>query len=126
MFITVPPANLDARFHGHDGSELIAKRSLLPLTDLNFPRHDGDHLIFFRIAHHADRVFALLYGFDVFLKHFSQQDHAFIRHAEVLAAAVEDRPLAFLGAAVLVTAGDSAGLFVPTVFSQNAVAQAFS
>src|SRR5262245_28644433 len=93
--------------------------------DLNLARHDGDHAILVRIAHDADGILVALDGVDRFLKHAPKQDHALVRNTEMLAAAVEDRALTFLGAAVLIAARYPTGVFVPAVFSQYTIAQPF-
>src|SRR6266508_4435733 len=85
---------------------------------------DGlQHIIFRGIADGSYRVVAILHRLYALPEHATEQDHAFIRYAEMFAAAVENRSLTFLSAAILIAASDPAGLVVPPVFSRNAVAQ---
>src|SRR5258706_14132760 len=92
---------------------------------LNFAGHDGNHFIDLRVADDAHRVFAVLHRLDAFPEHAAQLNHAFVGDAEMLAAAIEDRSLAFLRAAVLIAAGGPAGLLVPAILAENAIAQTF-
>src|SRR6266496_3751681 len=92
---------------GPSWDTLFTNRIMICLRSahLKFTRHEAENIIFRRITDGSHRVLTVLHGLDALLKHATEQDHAFIRYAEVFAAAVENRSLAFLSATVLIAAG---------------------
>src|SRR6266508_3250317 len=89
---------------------------------LKFAGREAQNVIFRGIANGSDRVSTILHRLDALLEHAPEQDHDFIRYAEMFAAAVKNRSLAFLSATILVAARDPACFIVPSVFARRAVA----